>query len=58
MHNYPLAKKHGEYSSSRVDGTKRFQLEGNLFGWEAVVGMYEQECEEKQGKCQDDSKIA
>jgi hypothetical protein len=36
--------------SSRMDGTKRFQLEGNRFGWEAVIGMYERECEE-HGKC-------
>ena len=33
--------------SSRMDGTKKFQLEGNLFGWEAVIGMYEQECERR-----------
>ena len=33
--------------SSRMDGTKRFQLEGNLFGWEAVIGMYEREYERR-----------
>ena len=27
------------------DGTKMFQLEGNRFGWDAIIGMYKRECE-------------
>ena len=35
------------YSSRANDGTKQFQLEGNTFGWQAVVDLYLRECERR-----------
>ena len=31
--------------SSRNEGTKKLTLDGNQFGWEAIVNMYERECQ-------------
>ena len=37
--------------SSRVSGTKHFNLEGTNFGWATIVSMYERECARvKDGK--------
>ena len=33
--------------SSRVSGTKEFQLEGNTFGWQSIVELYSRECERR-----------
>ena len=33
--------------SSRASGTKQFQLEGNTFGWQAIVDLYLRECERR-----------
>ena len=35
------------YSSRANGGTKQFQLEGNTFGWQAVVDLYLRECERR-----------
>ena len=32
--------------SSRNEGTKKLTLDGNQFGWEAIVNMYERECQQ------------
>lgn len=31
--------------SSRDGGTKKLTLDGNQFGWKAIVNMYERECQ-------------
>ncbi len=31
--------------SSRDDGTKYFQLEWNVYGWQAIIDLYLRECE-------------
>ena len=31
--------------SSRVGGTKKFMLDGKQFGWQAIIKMFERECE-------------
>ena len=33
--------------SSQQNGTKRFQLEGVEFGWQAIINMYHRECERR-----------
>ena len=33
--------------SSRLNGTKEFQLEGNAFGWQSIVDLYLRECERR-----------
>ena len=35
--------------SSQQNGTKRFQLEGVEFGWQAIINMYHRECERSNG---------
>ena len=35
------------YSSRANGGTKQFRLEGNTFGWQAVVDLYLRECERR-----------
>ena len=31
--------------SSQVGGSKNFTLEGQNFGWQAIIEMFEQECQ-------------
>ncbi len=47
MHNYPLAKKHGECSLLFSYGWDKKVSAGRQSGWEAIIGMYERECERR-----------
>lgn len=31
--------------SSRVGGTKKFTLDGQQFGWQAIVDLFDRECQ-------------
>ena len=33
--------------SSRIDGSKQFQHEGVSFGWQAIIDLYERDCQRR-----------